>query len=274
MSFYTIFMATLLLVVIRINKFCDVRYMHKYTVYGILILMGSFMEFLLKDVYSFRYVTIGVCIILLCYVMYQIVEVKARYQVSYLQLILIVLFLGLVILIDIFCDFYKISWIVITIAGVFMYINILICNSILDGLTGLLNQKSFKNYEPYKMCMIIIFDINDFKYINDNYGHQFGDNVIKKTSEILKETYGRFGKCFRIGGDEFAVILEEKILYMDLLNKQFIEAIQNSREEMPELPNISFGSSMYIPNEVSFEEAVKYADIEMYQYKKKSKSKK
>ena len=39
----------------------------------------------------------------------------------------------------------------------------------IDGLTKLLNQNNFKNYNPKKKCIIIIFDVNNFKYINDTY---------------------------------------------------------------------------------------------------------
>lgn len=81
-----------------------------------------------------------------------------------------------------------------------------------DGLTDLLNRTSYmedvqsleKNMESD--VIIAMFDVNDLKKINDNYGHIAGDNMIIAVAEEMKSCFGKLGKCYRIGGDEFVFI--------------------------------------------------------------------
>ena len=54
--------------------------------------------------------------------------------------------------------------------------------------------------------MLIVFDLDNFKYINDTYGHQAGDQCLKVIAECLKKAYSRYGNCYRIGGDEFVFL--------------------------------------------------------------------
>lgn len=84
-----------------------------------------------------------------------------------------------------------------------------------DLLTGLLNKVSFEEkcdeYLSKKMagakCTMFIFDLDDFKDVNDNYGHQTGDKVLKLFSEILKGYFHPDDLIGRIGGDEFMVLV-------------------------------------------------------------------
>jgi diguanylate cyclase (GGDEF)-like protein len=84
-----------------------------------------------------------------------------------------------------------------------------------DGLTDLANQRAFqkefadavaiahRHGEPLALAMI---DIDDFKYLNDRHGHRHGDEVLLRVSGVLAD--GRAGdRAFRVGGDEFAVLL-------------------------------------------------------------------
>lgn len=81
-----------------------------------------------------------------------------------------------------------------------------------DGLSKLLTRKAattiINNYDgALETCAMLIMDIDDFKTINDNYGHMAGDEVIKEVAFILKHTF-RKGDCIsRLGGDEFLVFM-------------------------------------------------------------------
>ena len=85
-----------------------------------------------------------------------------------------------------------------------------------DPLTGLYNQRVFwemLSYEVerakrrgYKFALLMI-DIDNFKLINDTYGHEFGDSVLKKVAEALKDSLRKEDIVARYGGDEFTVIL-------------------------------------------------------------------
>ncbi|MCR6652912.1 MAG: GGDEF domain-containing protein [Cellvibrionaceae bacterium] len=85
-----------------------------------------------------------------------------------------------------------------------------------DGLTSLLNRKTweqslrheFKRFQRYHhACSLILFDIDHFKLINDNYGHTAGDEVIRHTARILLDGLRDSDVAGRYGGEEFAVIL-------------------------------------------------------------------
>lgn len=84
-----------------------------------------------------------------------------------------------------------------------------------DAGTDLLNKKAITNYARklidkrvgHKVTIAII-DIDDFKSVNDTYGHMFGDEVLRDVAGILKNTVGRNGLCARIGGDEMFIVME------------------------------------------------------------------
>ena len=84
-----------------------------------------------------------------------------------------------------------------------------------DAGTDLLNKKAITNYARklidkrvgHKVTVAII-DIDDFKSVNDTYGHMFGDEVLRDVAGILKKTVGRNGLCGRIGGDEMFIVME------------------------------------------------------------------
>lgn len=85
-----------------------------------------------------------------------------------------------------------------------------------DGLTGLLNRKTwendlneeFKRYQRYgQTTSLIMFDIDHFKRINDGFGHPAGDEVIRQTATIAMECVRDIDKAGRYGGEEFAILL-------------------------------------------------------------------
>lgn len=84
-----------------------------------------------------------------------------------------------------------------------------------DAGTDLLNKKAITNYARklidkrvgHKVTIAII-DIDDFKSVNDTYGHMLGDEVLRDVAGILKKTVGRNGLCGRIGGDEMFIVME------------------------------------------------------------------
>jgi diguanylate cyclase len=87
-----------------------------------------------------------------------------------------------------------------------------------DGLTSLFNRKAFDLKLSNSLAtlasgrpsfVLILFDVNDFKQINDNFGHVAGDKVLQKVAQILNETFRKDDFIARFGGDEFAAVIEE-----------------------------------------------------------------
>lgn len=85
-----------------------------------------------------------------------------------------------------------------------------------DALTGLLNRRgydeivapAFNEYNSLgKSCIIIFYDVDDFKGINDTYGHEYGDYILKSMANVIRMYCPEDGFAYRYGGDEFLVFL-------------------------------------------------------------------
>jgi diguanylate cyclase (GGDEF)-like protein len=86
--------------------------------------------------------------------------------------------------------------------------------AIRDGLTGLLNRRSLDDAlnriarDEQGDVIAMMVDIDHFKRFNDEFGHDAGDEVMRRVSAILSETVGEAGTVYRFGGEEFAILLE------------------------------------------------------------------
>ena len=112
-----------------------------------------------------------------------------------------------------------------------------------DGLTGLLNRKTweaemteeFKRFQRHQQeCSLLMFDIDHFKAINDTYGHPAGDEVIRQTAAVIKDSIRELDIAGRYGGEEFVILLvntgaEGGLLVAERLRKR-IEALSISYE--------------------------------------------
>ena len=144
--------------------------------------------------------------------------------------------------------------------------------NLFDKLTGILNQGAYLRKVKYlkEGQIVIILDIDNFKVINDNYGHRFGDECLRNISRTIKSVFGNHGQCYRIGGDEFAVILKRYHNVEDLINS-FEIAVADLLKTMPCRLSISLGYSKYENND-SCEAVVQRADSNMYNAKKQKKA--
>jgi diguanylate cyclase len=84
-----------------------------------------------------------------------------------------------------------------------------------DPLTGLLNRRGFDQQArsggggALQGCSMLMIDIDNFKAINDQHGHLLGDKVIAAVAQVLKNCVANRGRAARIGGEEFAVLLQQ-----------------------------------------------------------------
>ncbi len=152
-----------------------------------------------------------------------------------------------------------------------------------DELTGVKNQKAFaeetriidvkikSNIETPNFG-VVMCDVNDLKQINDTRGHSFGDEAIQQTSHMICEIY-KHSPVFRIGGDEFAVILtgsdfehREK-----LIEKLKEESLANKRARSG--PTVACGMAVFDPDsDREFSNVFERADNLMYENKKELKT--
>ena len=151
-----------------------------------------------------------------------------------------------------------------------------------DTLSDILNKKAaveavkhyLRGHNPHVVCALLILDIDDFKLVNDTYGHAFGDLTLATAGECIQSVFGRAGDCYRIGGDEFCAILSyNKSAHPDSLLADFIHAVELQQQKDPRFPYISAGYAHFMPGENQIADALKTADTYMYLRKRNAKEK-
>lgn len=146
----------------------------------------------------------------------------------------------------------------------------------LDMMTGLGNRTAFieeqKKEEPCAGVAYILFDINDLKQTNDQYGHQEGDLLISAVAGCIRDVFGESGKCYRIGGDEFVVILEDSSASdtTEKLNRMRARiAEENEKRTIP--LDIAAGYAVWQGAETA-DQLYQRADVNMYEEKQRMKA--
>ena len=153
-----------------------------------------------------------------------------------------------------------------------------------DSLTGLYNNASVKEIiEEYfandgkgKTNALLILDLDDFKHVNDTYGHRFGDRVLKTAADIINNTFGENDITARIGGDEFLVFCRD-ILDMTSVNekvKQMFANFENNPvgEEEKYVIKTSVGIAVSPQDGTGFKRLFDKADRNMYKVKRSGKN--
>ncbi len=149
----------------------------------------------------------------------------------------------------------------------------------IDELTQLYNRKivvkKLSNLQQ-KEIYLIMFDIDNFKIINDTYGHNIGDIVLKKISSTILKNTRKDDIAIRWGGEEFLIVLKD-IIGFDIPKKiaeNLRKSIENiSFKEFDRTITCSFGiCSGIVEHEESFMSIVKKSDNALYQAKKEGKN--
>ena len=144
-----------------------------------------------------------------------------------------------------------------------------------DSLTGMGNRRAFDDRifeivdgKAYEGLTIVVMDINGLKSVNDNYGHEAGDELILKAAQCMREAFGEYGEVCRTGGDEFMTLIYCGQEQMEAIAKHLEELTAPIRvAEKAELA-ISIGwASVTDPADCSIEELKNMADEEMYRHK-------
>lgn len=156
-----------------------------------------------------------------------------------------------------------------------------------DGLTGIGNRTAFEErlaeLEKHKDELggvgIVMFDLNDLKYVNDNFGHHYGDEMIEKGAEIITSAFEpEDGSSYRIGGDEFVVILSG-----NNVQERYENGIRTFRRDQSAVNDqknnklrisMAYGFGLYKRKSgfSSLDEVYQYADERMYENKKEIKA--
>jgi diguanylate cyclase (GGDEF)-like protein len=155
-----------------------------------------------------------------------------------------------------------------------------------DSMTQMLNRDSFEQavekllIDPSKDApnlYFVLMDLDGLKAANDTYGHQFGDEILKGFSEIIRKYLNRNDLCGRCGGDEFAAVIQGDHFHVShMLEEARTELMEfKGRFSNPDfIPSFSYGKASFIEGNGSLDSLYKLADSSMYQSKKIRKSEK
>ena len=143
----------------------------------------------------------------------------------------------------------------------------------IDPLTHLLNRHSYENRlsSLREHAVIYYFDVDEFKSINDTYGHVAGDNVLTEVGDTIYTVFSKAGYCYRIGGDEFCVIAQISDMAAEKYLSNFLRELTVRRAKNGHLPHVSVGYACFDPVRDSVEDVIERADQMMYYYKRKLK---
>lgn len=114
------------------------------------------------------------------------------------------------------------GWTAVALAFLFVYIQLQSLNSLVDPLSGLYNRRYLDNIlehlqrNPKRSVYGVMMDVNNFKKINDNFGHSQGDDAIRNIGKILSDSIPNCGIAIRYAGDEFILLLSTDS--MDVVN--------------------------------------------------------
>ncbi len=142
-----------------------------------------------------------------------------------------------------------------------------------DPLTGIINRGAFEQLKellrirPIPLALLIV-DVDKFKQVNDGYGHETGDKVLKKVAELLQEGFRATDYPARIGGDEFAVILtnmtEKQSQVIERKIGEMNDALTHPQDGLP-VVSLSVGAAF---SEQGFtDDLYRRADLALYEVK-------
>lgn len=180
---------------------------------------------------------------------------------------LIAVFLSIGSTIQVICPQIHVTWLCVTLLSILYYVYCNIMWQELDGLTGLLNQSSYLNKTASfnQDAILIVFDLDDFKDINDQYGHLKGDQCLVEVADSIRNAYFNDGLCYRIGGDEFFVLLNSDA-DTEACEKRLQKELEKRRKMLAVLPEVSFGSAVFRVGD-DINKVKDMADLQMYQMK-------
>ena len=153
-----------------------------------------------------------------------------------------------------------------------------------DFLTGLYNRMKCENdlrhivrkaVRDKEKGAVLFMDLDDFKHINDGLGHQYGDVLLQQVAAGLQGIAGIRGHCYRMGGDEFVIIILPQ--YFNIWEKIVKNIIAMFRKpwylmETEYFCTMSMGVAFFPDDGTEVDDIIKTADIAMYEAKKAGKN--
>ncbi len=154
-----------------------------------------------------------------------------------------------------------------------------------DALTGLDNRKSLeihleqaikKSHRKHEKFAVCFIDLDNFKIINDSYGHKAGDGLLLSVTDRIKKTIRESDTLARFGGDEFVILLDEIGSEEDVVNtaQKLVDLFKTPMEfcGYSAMSSMSMGVSVYPDDGADSGQLLQLADVAMYDAKNRGKN--
>ncbi|MBQ7487581.1 MAG: GGDEF domain-containing protein [Clostridia bacterium] len=144
-----------------------------------------------------------------------------------------------------------------------------------DALTGLLNRRRFDDVrEMHRERTMVLIDVDNFKHFNDTFGHDVGDAVLQKVARVLTDYFCRDSGIYRIGGDEFAVIMTDVVPNQQKMLEDRFRKIQHALRQTDDvLPDVSVSIGVALSDRRNgSDNALKDADMALYEVKERGRN--
>ena len=137
-----------------------------------------------------------------------------------------------------------------------------------DELTGLFNKRVLDEMDAMGVTEGTLFyiDVNDFKAINDNYGHKVGDDALRYIASGMRDCMRAADVCIRLGGDEFLIVTNTQIINPEKIKRKLNQAISGTAFTKDITLSISIGYS-HFDDIISLTQSIHQADKQMYEEK-------
>jgi diguanylate cyclase (GGDEF)-like protein len=140
-------------------------------------------------------------------------------------------------------------------------------------------QKLKEKFSKFSMsggdCALLLMDLDDFKHINDNYGHDAGDRVLVEVVRSIKNSIRETDTIYRWGGEEFVILLDGMNPdSVQTVMTKILKAVQNTEIKLDSTSinvTTSIGATFFREDDRSFEDGLKRADQALYESKKNGK---
>jgi diguanylate cyclase (GGDEF)-like protein len=209
------------------------------------------------------------------YLSYESIKAGRTYQsVNNLSIACILLFLALGVGVQVINPTIRTTWptVVLVITLYFVFYAEMVLRT--DALTRLLNRRSYEDFldRTRTPCAVVLIDVDNFKHVNDTYGHRYGDICLQTIAKLIRRAFGGAALCFRTGGDEFTVMVTKHRDQTEEYVERLHELVDKACSADPRLPTVSAGIARSGADGVDLRAALLQADANMYETKRARKA--
>jgi len=224
---------------------------------------------------SLYWIHYGIIVSMYIYMVWFVFKNKSNLYTYVIRIFLLFFLLPVIgMIVQIFDSRLHFAWSAVALAILINYTFLETNSGERDYLTKLYNRKSYEKYvnhliEIKQNFKVVLIDLNNFKEVNDQYGHHIGDQVLISFAAILEKNFPFISKVFRMAGDEFMIVTDADIDISQINANIHNDIEKNTLKEIQGI-DYAYGHHCYIEG-MSIDELYNIVDNRMYENKNNGK---